>query len=110
MDHEDTDASNLHPIDTEPANIPATSDDVDAQAMMDCFSPEDLTKIWSGNADNTSSEPSRLALYWHHCLRHAPLDSLHLLATRGALPKAILSVLKMPLCAACVFATAHRRS
>ena len=63
MEHEDTDASNLHPINTEPADIPATSADVDAQAMTDCLSPEDLTQIWPGDADNTISEPSRLALY-----------------------------------------------
>jgi len=110
MEYEDTNASNLQPINTDLADIPATSADVDDQAMTDFLSPEDLTQIWSGDADNSISEPSRLALYWHHCLHHTPLVSLHHLATRGVLPKAIIHVLNMTLCTACAFATAQRRS
>ena len=78
--------------------------------MTSCLSPEDLTPLWSGSIDDTVNEASRLALYWHHRLRHAPLTCLHRLASRGALPQLILKVTKMPLCAICAFATAHRRS
>ena len=103
-------ASSLAPINPEPADIPASSREVDSLLMTESLTPEELALIWSGDVDNTMTENGRLALYWHHRLRHAPLTCLHRLATRGVLPAGILKVTKLPLCAACAFATAHRRS
>ena len=107
--HIDVDASALSEIQPNPADIPITLDDVDAEIMTECLSKEDLEQLWSGNVDDTIDENGRLALYWHHRLRHAPLTCLHRLAKRGILPRGILKVRKLPLCAACAFATAHRR-
>ena len=90
-----------------PADIPLASDEVDAQLMMEYLSKEDLEMLWTGNMDNTINTNERLALYWHHRLRHAPLTCLHRLARRGVLPRGILLVRKLPLCAACAFASAH---
>ena len=42
-------------------------------------------------------------------LTHAPLITLRRLSQRGVLPACISKVLKMPLCAACAIAEAHRR-
>ena len=103
-------ATELTAIRPEPADIPNTHEDVDCQLMTETLSAEELAQIWTGDSDNTSSPDEKLALYWHHRLRHAPLTCLHRLATRGVLPKSIIRVTKLPLCAACAFATAHRRS
>ena len=103
------DAADVTGIAPAPADIPDTSKDIDSQIMTECLSEADLEQLWSGNIDSTINKNERLALYWHHRLRHAPLTCLHRLATRGVLPKAILLVRKLPLCAACAFATAHRR-
>ena len=103
------DAADITGIEPEPADIPDTPNDVDSQIMTECLSEADLEQLWSGNVDSTINKNERLALYWHHRLRHAPLTCLHRLARRGVLPKAILLVRKLPLCAACAFATAYRR-
>ena len=98
---------NIHP---EPADLPVDASDVDAQILTDCLSPAELSKIWTEDSTATTSDAAKLALYWHHRLRHAPLTCLHRLASRGVLPKSIATVKTLPLCAACAFATAHRRS
>ena len=46
---------------------------------------------------------------WHHRLDHAPLITIQRLAKRGILPKELIKVKKKPLCAACIFAQAHKR-
>ena len=92
-----------------PDDIPATPSDIDAGIMTECLQKEDLEKLWTGDIDSTINSNERLALYWHHRLRHAPLVGMHRIAKRGWLPKAILRVKKLPLCAACAFASAHRR-
>ena len=108
-DVQTVDAADISAIIPTPADIPLQSTDVDAQTMTEVLTLDDLELLWSGNTDNTINNNERLALYWHHRLRHAPLTCLHKLARRGVLPKAILLVKKLPLCAACAFATAHRR-
>ena len=102
-------AKDIVEIRPSPADIPTSPAEVDTEVMTECLTKEDLETLWSGNIDNTMNKNERLSLYWHHRLRHAPLKYLHRLATRGVLPKAILLVRKLPLCAACAFATAHRR-
>ena len=101
------DIRHVHP---EPGDIPLKPSEVDNQIMTQCLSSEDLEKLWSGNVDSTISDEERITLYWHHRLQCMPLISLHRLAERGVLPRAILTVKKLPLCASCAFATAHRRS
>ena len=86
------------------------SEDIVSQIMTACLSKEDLEALWSGNADNTITDEAKLTLYWYHHLRHTPLTCLHCLADREILPKKILIVTKIPLCAASAFATGHRRS
>ena len=96
-------------IQLEPTNIPRTHKDVDSQLMTECLSSEELAQIWTGDSDNTISTNARLTLYWYHRLCQALLTCLHWLVTRGVFPRSILRITKLPL-AACVFATAHRRS
>ena len=74
------------------------------------LSVDDLGRLWNGGVDDTIPEADRITLYWHHRLRHAPLISLKRLSKRGLLPICISKVSKMPLCAACAFASAHRRN
>ena len=71
--------------------------------------PRILKAIWSGNADNPIMDVAKLILYWLHHLQNFPLICLHRLAHRRVLPKAILTVPKLPLCTAFVFAIVHRR-
>ena len=94
----------------EPADIPLQSDDVDTKLLQEELTKEDLKRLWNGTIDDTVPEADRIALYWHHRLRHAPLVSLRRLAIRGLLPACIKKVMKMPLCAACAFASAHRKN
>ena len=102
------DAAQVSAITPSPADIPTTTNDIDSQIMTECLTKDDLKKLWKGTIDSVDKE-GRLALYWHHRLRHAPLTCLHRLARRGVLPTSILRVRKLPLCAACAFSTAHRR-
>ena len=84
--------------------------EVDNQIMIQCLSSEDLEKLWSGNVDSNISDEERVTLYWRHRLQCMPLISLHRLAERGVLSRAILTVERFPLCASCAFATAYYRS
>ena len=107
---QEVEAEKVSEIKPSPDDIPSNPTEVDIQTMTECLSKEDLERLWSGTIDNTINKNEQLALYWHHRLRHAPLTCLHRLAKRGTLPKGILLVRKLPLCAACAFASAHRRS
>ena len=102
--------SKLKEIPPNPVDIPTGPADVDTEVMTQTLSKEDLDRLWSGDSDSTITDDQRITLYWHHRLRCCPLVTLHRLAKRGVLPKRILKVLKMPLCASCAFATAHRRA
>ena len=100
----------LTEISPEPADIPISVKDVDTQLLEQTLPEEHVKRLWDGDLDNTVPEADRVTLYWHHRLRHAPLVTLRRLSLRGILPKCIQNVVKMPLCAACAFATAHRRN
>ena len=100
----------LHMISPDPSFVPNDPSDIDPNEMARYLTQSDVSELWKGNVDDTTHEAARVTLYWHHRLRHACLVTLHRLATRGLLPKCILKVMKMPLCAACAFATAHRRN
>ena len=102
-------ANDIVAIRPEPADIPSSPADVDRETMTHCLTEEDMAQLWSPNSDDTVTEASRLTLYWHHRLRCAPLCTLHRLSSRGLLPKCISKVRKMPLCASCAYATAHRK-
>ena len=102
--------TDLHTPRPDPADSPPTPLDVGAQTLTQCLSPDDLQTLWSRKADDTVPEIDRLTLAWHHRLRCAPLVTLHRLANRGVIPKRIASVRRMPLCASCIFASAHRRN
>jgi hypothetical protein len=97
-------------IDTDPSAIPTSPTDIDARSLSTIIAPEDITRLWSPKSDSTTSDFERLTLYWHHRLQCAPLKTLYRLAKRGILPRGILKVLKMPICASCAFAAAHRRA
>ena len=96
-------------LSNDPAYIPHKPNEVDTTALSNVLTQSDLDYLWSPNSDNTISEESRLALYWHQRLRCAPLRHLQRLAKRGVIPKCIVSIRKMPLCAFCAFAAAHKR-
>ena len=93
----------------DPADIPTTHSDVDRAAIASVLTYDELKQLWKGDSDNTMSPESRTALRWHHRLHCVPLRTLHRLASRGVLPRSILKVKVMPLCASCAFAAAHRR-
>ena len=102
--------ADLKSIETEPADIPLGPEDVDMKLLQDELSKEDVVRLWKGDMDDSVPEANRVTLYWHHRLRHAPLITLRRLSARGLLPSCIKTVMRMPLCAACAFASAHRRS
>ena len=97
-------------INPDPANIPESHQDLDAEIMTRCMTREDLEKLWNCSIDDMVSEENRLTLYWYHRLQHIPLKHLKRLSERGIIPKCIAIIVKMPLCAACAFSTAHRRN
>ena len=100
----------LEAIRPEPSDVPLDPRDVDAKLLEEELSEYDVAQLWKGKIDDTVPEEDRVTLYWHHRLRHAPLVTLRRLAMRGVLPSCIKRVMKMPLCAACAFAAAHRRN
>ena len=104
------DDAQLEEIVPEPADIPTSVKEVDKRVLEDTLSDDHIQQLWGGDSDSTVPEADRVTLYWHHRLRHAPLVVLRRLSMRGVLPKCIQKVVKMPLCAACAFATAHRRN
>ena len=55
-------ASSLTPINLEPADVPASSSEVDSQLMTESLSPKELSLIWSGNVDSNFTENAHLAL------------------------------------------------
>ena len=106
----EVDDAQLEEIVPEPADIPTSVKEVDKRVLEDTLSDDHIQQLWGGDSDSTVPEADRVTLYWHHRLRHAPLVVLRRLSMRGVLPKCIQKVVKMPLCAACAFATAHRRN
>ena len=61
-------AKDIVAIRPDPTNIPSSPADVDCGVMTHCLTEEDMKQIWAPDSDATVSEPSRLTLYWHHCL------------------------------------------
>ena len=100
----------LSEINPESGDIPRHIKEVDSKLLTECLTKDQIQALWNGDSDSTVPTAERLTLYWHHRLRHAPLVTLRRLSMRGILPACIKSVLKMPLCAACAFAQAHRRN
>ena len=109
-DEVEVDDDSLVEIIPEPADIPASTKDVDTKLLEQTLPDEHVQRLWSGDLDNTVPDADRVTLYWHHRLRHAPLVILRRLSMRGILPKCIQRVMKMPMCAVCAFDTAHRRN
>ena len=77
--------------------------------MTQVLSFEDLEKLWLGNTDSSINKAEIITLYWYHRLQCAPIVMLYRLPSRRILPKEILEVKKIPICAICAFATIHRR-
>ena len=102
-------ANNIVIIRPYPTDIPFSPTNVDRETMIHCLIEEEMKQVWSPDSDNTVSEPSRQTLYWYHRLCCAPLRTLHRLSIRGLIPKCIAKVNKMPLCASCAYAAAHRK-
>ena len=102
--------SNITLIPPNPADIPNSPQDMDPKVVQTCLTGEDLQRLWDCSIDDTVSKESRMTLYWHHKLRHAPLTQFKQLAKRRLSPKYILRIGKIPLCAACTFDKAHRRN
>ena len=105
----------LHPIDVQlihpdPSDTPSSQSCVDRSAMTHCLTEDDMKQLWNPRSDDSVPPEDRVTLHWHHRLRYAPLVSLKRLAKRGVLPQCILKVQRMPLCASCAFAKAHRKS
>ena len=100
---------NILSLTPDPADIPHSSTEIEPTSIANILTKDDLERLWNPTSDDTVSEESRTTLYWHHRLRCAPLKHLHRLATRGVIPKCIKKVKRMPLCASCAFAAAHRR-
>ena len=100
----------LQSISPDPADIPLTCKQVDKEILTETLGDEQVKRLWNPMSDNTVTEATRVTSYWHKRLRHAPLVFLRRLSQQGVLPACIATVLKMPLCAACIFAEAHRRS
>ena len=103
---QDSDVQFVYP---DPAETPTSPTDIDQSSIANFLTKDDLKQLWSPRSDDTMAETSRITLYWHHRLRCAPLCHLKGLAKRGVIPKCIASVKRMPLCASCAFAAAHRR-
>ena len=108
--HSTVSGDNVQLIQPDPADIPESPEDLDPEVVHRCLTNDDLQKLWDCSIDDTVSKENRVTLYWHHRLRHLTLIGLKKLAARGLLPKCILKVKKMPLCAACAFAKAHRKN
>ena len=94
----------------DPSDLPADPTSIDTQAFTEVVTMDDLKRIWSGDIDSTTTEEELVTLFWHHRLHCAPFITLQRLAKRGVIPKCILKVKKMPLCASCAFGSAHRRA
>ena len=93
----------------DPSDIPTSPDHIDRQLITHELTAEEAAQLWSPSSDDTVPHEDRVTLHWHHRLRCAPLITLKRLAKRGVLPKCILKVSRMPLCASCAFSKAHRR-
>ena len=97
-------------IEPEPGDVPQVLEEVDTKLLDEELKKANIESLWNGEIDDTTREADRITLYWHNRLRHAPLVTLRRLAIRGLLPACIIRVMRMPICAACTFASAHRRN
>ena len=102
-------ATNITTISPDPSDMPSSPANIDTQTLSQDLSQEEVKRLWSPQSDSTVSHLNRQTLYWHHRLQCAPLKTLHRLAKRGIIPRGIAKVTKMPICASCAFAAAHRR-
>ena len=98
------------PIEEDPSDFPTDPSQVDKEAMTHCLTEKEMQQLWNPKSDDSVPPEERITLHWHHRLRCAPLVTLKRLAKRGVLPKCILRVTHMPLCASCAFANAHRKA
>ena len=90
----------------EPSDVPDSADNVNVNHMPEVI--DKIRKLW--NLDYSDfTEDEKLFYYWHKRLRHAPKKHIRRLAKRGALPKRLQFVKRMPICAACAFADAAKR-
>ena len=97
-------------VNLDPADIPKSHQNLDAEIMTRCMTREDLENLCNCSTDGTVSEENRRTFYWHHILQYIPLIHLKRLSERRIIPKYIATIVKMPLCAACTFSTTHRRN
>ena len=103
------DPERIQHISPDPSDVPSGPQQVDRGSLTHCITEEEAKQLWNPKIDDTTTPESRIALHWHHRLRCAPLITLQRLTKRGVLSKCILKLTRMPLCASCLFAKAHKR-
>ena len=69
--HSTVEGGDIQLIQSDPADIPDTPEDLDPEVVQRCLTEEDLHKLWNCTIDDTVSKKNRVTLYWHHRLRHA---------------------------------------
>ena len=57
------DVENIRP---DPADIPTGPSSVDAQALTEIWSLDDLKRLWSRDIDSSITNSEIVTLYWHH--------------------------------------------
>ena len=96
--------SNILPI----ASIPNEFEELDIDRVENAMSSDDLERLWNQQA-NPLNDDERLCQHWHDRLQHPPKITMKRLAERGIIPRHLAKLKSHPICAACVFATAHKR-
>ena len=67
-----------------------------------------ITHVIPDNKEPTSLDPHDELLRWHYRLGHLPFDRIRQLASKGQLPKRLMSC-KKPLCSACQYGKMTKR-
>ena len=67
-----------------------------------------VTHVIPDDQELTSLDPHDELLRWHYCLGHLPFDHIRHLASKGQLPKRLLSC-KKPFCSACQYGKMTKR-
>ena len=105
----------LEPSQSTPEDLPSisdlteSSDAVSVPEVTKELSEMDLKWLWDqGTSDLTDNQ--KLYSYWHKRLQHPTHETIKRLDMHRVILKRIATVTKPPLCAACVFAKAHKRS
>ena len=93
--------------DPEPSNIPLSPNEINPIHMNNLSSK--VKELWDKKLSDFSDD-EKLMGYWHRRLRCLPKKYLRRLAKRGCIPCRLQYVRRMPLCAACAFADASKRS